>query len=189
MGLPLQASVALPMRLRLLAALALSLAAMTSALSLTGCADEPLDVAEGVDLVRFQGQWFEIGKLPRITQADCTGTTAFYTVRDGGLDVVHQCRLHTLDGELHSRTARAVVNDPTVTAKMKIDVGGFFGDYWVLEVGEHYEYAVVGHPSRDYLWILSRTPSMEQDKLDGILARAREKKFDTSKVELTKQAP
>lgn len=154
---------------------------------LSGCSEEPLDVAEDVDLARFQGKWYEIAKLPRPTQADCTGTTAFYTLREGGLDVENQCHLAKLDGELRSRSARATVADGS--AKLAIDIGGFSGDYWILEVGPSYEYAVIGVPSRDYLWILSRTPKLDQGTLDGVVERMRAAKFDTGKLEYTLQAP
>lgn len=162
--------------------------ALASSLALPACSQQPpLDVAPNVDLARFQGQWFEIAKLPRGTQTSCTGTTAFYTLRDNGLDLANQCHLGSLTGELKASTMRATVTDST--SKLALDVGGFTGDYWILEVGEHYEYAVVGVPSRDYLWILSRTAKLEQTKLDGILQRASAAKFDTSRLEYTVQAP
>lgn len=158
-------------------------------LALSACSNEPLDVAPNVDLARFQGQWFEIAKLPRATQANCTGTAAFYTLRDGGMDVVNECHLDKLDGKLKSSSARINTTAEGPSAKLSIDVGGFFGDYWILEVGENYEYAVVGVPSRDYLWILSRTTKLDQPKLDAILARTKAAKFDTSRLEFTVQAP
>jgi apolipoprotein D and lipocalin family protein len=157
--------------------------------ALPACSNEPLDVAPSVDLARFQGQWFEIAKLPRITQANCTGTTAFYKVREGGMDVVNECHLDKLDGTLKSSSARVNTTTEGQSAKLSIDVGGFFGDYWILEVGENYEYAVVGVPSRDYLWILSRTAKLDQPKLDAIVARTKAAKFDTSRLEFTVQAP
>jgi apolipoprotein D and lipocalin family protein len=159
---------------------------LLTTLPLGACSHEPLDVAGDVDLTRFQGRWYEIAKLPRATQANCKGTQAFYTLRDQGLDVVNQCHLDTLDGELSQRNARAVVTDST--AKLSIDVGGFTGDYWILEVGEHYDYAMIGVPSRDYLWILSRTPKLDEGIVAGLIERARAAKFDTSRLERTVQA-
>ena len=156
-------------------------------LALVGCSQEPLDVADNVDLTRFQGKWYEVAKLPRLTQAKCTGTVAFYTLRDGGLDLQNECHLGTLDGELRQRAARATLTDSS--AKLALDIGGFTGDYWILEVGEHYEYAVVGVPSRDYLWIMSRTPVLDAATYDGIVQRMATAKFDTSRLEKTLQAP
>lgn len=156
-------------------------------LAMSACSYEPLDVAPSVDLARFQGKWFEIAKLPRMTQSSCTGTTAFYTLRDGGLDVTNECHLGTLDGKVTSSAARIDATGEG-NAKLSIQIGVFSGDFWILEVGEHYEYAVVGVPSRDYLWIMSRTPTLDQATLDGVTARMRARKFDTSRLELTRQA-
>jgi apolipoprotein D and lipocalin family protein len=165
----------------------LCVAAVAACLALAGCSNEPLDVAPQVDLARFQGQWFEIAKLPRITQATCAGTTAFYALREGGLDVTNQCRIGKLDGPLKSSIARVNPTGEGVASKLSIEVGGFSGDYWILEVGDQYEYAVIGVPSRDYLWILSRTPKLDQTKVDAIVQRMRLQKFDTAKLEYTPQ--
>jgi apolipoprotein D and lipocalin family protein len=161
--------------------------AVVAFLGLSACSNEPLDVAPNVDLARFQGKWFEIAKLPRTTQAKCTATTAFYTLRDNGLDVQNECHLDTLSGETRTKAARATVTDST--SKLSLDIGGFTGDYWILEVGDHYEYSVIGVPSRDYLWILSRTPTMDATVRDGIVKRMNAAKFDTSRLEYTVQAP
>ena len=165
------------------------IAAAFACLATAGCSSEPLNVAPQVDLARFQGQWFEIAKLPRYTQARCTGTTAFYALREGGLDVTHQCHLEKLDGLIKSSFARVNASGEGAASKLSLDVGGFGYDYWILEVGEHYEYAVIGVPSRDYLWILSRTPQLDQAKIDAILRRMRASKFDTARLEYTPQAP
>jgi len=164
------------MKLRLLAVLAL-----------VACSNDPLDVAPNVDLGRFQGKWYEVAKLPRSTQSDCVGTTSFYTVSGSNVDVRHECHLGSATGQLKSIAMSAKVDDPKVPAKMSLDVGGFYGDYWILDVGEHYEYAVVGTPSRSYLWILSRTPTLDGAVMKGILDRAQSKKFDTSRIEYTPQ--
>lgn len=161
---------------------------VSACLGVSACSQEPLDAAPNVDLSRFQGKWYEVAKLPRLTQANCTGTTAFYTLREGGLDLTSECHLDTLGGALRSMTARAVVADGGDAAKLSLQVAGFSGDYWILEVGGHYEYAVVGVPSRESLWILSRTPTLEQKTVDSLVASAQAKKFDTSRLEYTVQA-
>lgn len=156
-----------------------------------GCSTAPpLDVAPNVDLARFQGRWFEIAKLPRPTQTDCYATAAYYTqTASDALTFVNQCNVGSLTGALKTVTMSAKVADPSTPAKLAIDVGGFYGDYWILELGQNYEYAVVGHPSRDYLWILSRTPSLDATTMQGIVARARAKQFDVSRLEMTTQSP
>jgi apolipoprotein D and lipocalin family protein len=147
-------------------------------------------VAQNVDLSRFQGKWYEIARLPRTTQTDCHGTTAFYTENpDGTLDLVNQCNVGGPSGPLSTVSMIASVPNAAQPAKLALTVGGFSGDYWILEVGPSYEYAVVGHPSREYLWILSRAPTLDAPTMQGIVARAQGQQFDTSRLEYTPQPP
>jgi lipocalin len=155
------------------------------------CSQTPLDVVDGVDLQRFQGEWFEIAKLPRVTQADCTGTTSRYELKsDRELVVTNACRLGNLEGDRRQVVAAARVPNAAVPAKLSVEFGGFFGDYWIIDLDrEGYQYAVVGHPTRQYLWILSRTPTMDEATLAPILDRAAHKGFDVARLEYTKQTP
>ena len=157
-------------------------------LATPSCHDEPLEVAPDLDIQRFQGNWYEIAKLPRATQSDCAATTASYMrLSDSELVMVNSCHLGSVDGPLRTVSARARIEDPSAPAKLAVDFGGFFGAYWVIEVGAHYEYAVVGHPTRDYLWIVSRTPTLPAGVLSGILERAHAKKFDVNRLQFTVQ--
>ena len=63
----------------------------------------------------------------------------------------------------------------------------FWGDYWIIDLGPDYEYAVVGHPGRDYLWILSRTPTIAPAVYDGILERLREQGYAVERLNRTLQ--
>jgi MYXO-CTERM domain-containing protein len=113
---------------------------------------------------------------------------AFYTQEsDGALSLVNQCNVGSTDGPLNTISMIATVTDPTVPAKLALQVGGFSGDYWIIEVGTNYEYAVVGHPTRAYLWILSRTPVLDSTTLEGIVSRAQTNQFDTSTLQYTPQ--
>jgi apolipoprotein D and lipocalin family protein len=158
--------------------------------STLGCQSEPLDVAPDVNLSQLQGKWYEIARLPRTTETDCHGTTAFYTqAADGSLTLVNQCNVGSATGKLQTIAMTATVPDSSVPAKLALNVGGYTGDYWVLEVGQNYEYAVVGHPSRLYFWILSRTPTLGADVMTGILDRAKSAHFETDSLEYTPQPP
>ncbi|MEP7050223.1 MAG: lipocalin family protein [Pseudomonadota bacterium] len=165
--------------------------ALLAATSVVACQSEPpLEVAPKVELSQLQGKWYEIARLPRSTQVDCHGTTAFYKqAPDGSLSLVNQCNVGSATGKLQTISMTATVPDTNVPAKLSLDVGGYTGDYWILEVGSNYEYAVVGHPSRLYFWILSRKPTLDSNVLGGILSRAEDKHFDTSLLEFTPQPP
>jgi apolipoprotein D and lipocalin family protein len=164
-----------------------------AAISLAGtsCHSEPnLEVAANVDLSRFQGKWYEIASLPRTTQVDCYGTTAFYSqAPDGTYSFVNQCNVESTSGPLRTVTMKATVPNQAIPAKLAVDVGGYSGDYWILDVGSNYEYAVVGHPTRMYLWILSRTPTLDDATLKGVLDRAQASHFNTAKLQYTPQPP
>jgi apolipoprotein D and lipocalin family protein len=152
--------------------------------------ESSVQVVPHVDINRYTGTWYEIARYPNRFQKGCVGTTAQYTLRDDGkVDVLNQCRENTLDGKLMSAKGTAKVVDMKTNAKLKVTFfWPFYGHYWIIDLGEHYEYAVVGHPDRKYLWILSRTPAMEEDLYNQILVRIKQQGYDVSKLVKTPQA-
>jgi len=149
----------------------------------------PLETVAEVDINRYLGTWYEIAAFPQPFQQDCTGTTATYTLRDDGdIKVENRCFKGALDGELDIAVGRARVVDTETNAKLEVSFfWPFWGDYWVIDLGENYEYAVVGHPDRDYLWILSRTPTMEESVYQGILNRVQTKGYSLDRLQKTLQ--
>jgi apolipoprotein D and lipocalin family protein len=82
----------------------------------------------------------------------------------------------------------ARVVDSSTNAKLAVTFfGPFEGDYWILELGNEYEFAVVGEPSRKFLWILSREPVLDEDLYQDILSRLPEKGYDPERLELVLQ--
>lgn len=170
---------------------------MTVALALAGCATTTterrslpeLKTEPNVELSRYLGTWFEIASFPQRFQKGCTATTATYSLRsDGDLDVLNRCRLQTLDGPEKVAKGHAVVVDEQTNAKLKVTFfKPFWGAYWIVEVGPQYEYAVVGHPGREYLWILSRSSTMDEATYDGIVQRLREQGYETARLQKTLQ--
>jgi len=150
----------------------------------------PLQTVPRVDLARYMGTWYEIASYPQRFQRGCTGTTATYTLRpDGSVEVVNRCARDSLDGRVTVAKGRARVVDGATNAKLKVSFfWPFWGDYWIIDLGRDYEFAVVGHPGRKYLWILGRAPTMDAAVYDGILERLRRQGYDTSKLNRTLQA-
>ena len=142
-----------------------------------------------VDLNRYLGTWYEIAAFPQSFEKGCTGTTATYSLRaDGQIDVLNRCRKGSLDGDKNSAKGRARVVDQATNAKLEVSFfRPFWGDYWIIDLGADYEYAVVGDPSRDYLWILSRTPTMDAAVYDGIIARLRAQEYEVERLNRTLQ--
>ena len=148
-----------------------------------------LKTVEQVDLNRYLGQWFEIASFPKRFQRDCTATTATYSLRQNGdISVVNSCKLATLDGKLKEATGKAWVVDKVSNAKLLVQFfWPFSGDYWIVDLAKDYSYAVVGSPDRDYLWILSRTPTLNASLYSQILARITTQGFDVSRLHRTWQ--
>lgn len=179
------------------AGLVAALASLASLASLAGCSASTterlnlpaLQAVPQVDLGRYVGTWYEIASFPQSFQAGCTGTTATYTLgEDGEIAVVNRCRKGSLDGEEDVAEGLARVVDTTSNAKLEVSFfRPFWGDYWIIDLAPDYSHAVVGHPGRDYLWILSRTPTLPETTYDGILARLQAHGYETSRLVRTLQ--
>ncbi len=150
---------------------------------------KPLKAVSRVDLKRYMGRWFEIARLPNLYQDGVVGVIAEYALRDDGRIVVrNHGRSGSLDAELTVSTATARVADNSANAKWLVQfLWPFEADYWIIDLHESYDWAVVGQPSRERLWILSRDSTMDEITLSGILRRLRANGYDTAAIELTPQ--
>ena len=166
-------------------------AVLGSLITLAGChwwgrpAAPPLAVVPGVDLSRYVGTWYEIAKYPNRFQRGCVGATAEYALAPDGkrVDVVNRCR-EIESGKERSVRGKARVVDPATNAKLSVTFfWPFSGDYWILAVGEEYEYAVVGTPDRKYLWFLARTPTIGDELYGHLVDLVRERGFDPARIE------
>jgi apolipoprotein D and lipocalin family protein len=143
----------------------------------------PLRVVGHVDLNRYAGEWYEIARYPHRFQEGCVGSKATYSLDDGRIVVVNECYEQTSAGTLRSVKGSARVVDRETNAKLKVTFfWPFAGDYWIIDLDDKYQYAVVGHPTRKYLWILSRTQEMDEQVYQDILMRLREQRYDTAKL-------
>jgi apolipoprotein D and lipocalin family protein len=134
-------------------------------------AKNSLKTSPDLDLHRFAGKWFEIARLPGKHQ-NVAGMTLTYTVNtDHSLDLVCAYHDHTLEGPEHLEHRHIRMAEANHARFKKQLFGPFSTDYWVLEVGKHYQYAVLGTPSRKHLWILSRRPEIDERLYQSILER------------------
>ncbi len=144
---------------------------------------------EHVDVERYMGKWYEIAKFPQRFENGLVGVTATYTLLPNGkVGVLNSGHEGNFDGKLRTAKGKAWIIDSVTNAKLKVSFfWPFAGNYWILELGKDYEYAVVGDPSRKYLWILSRTPQMDETIYAGLLKRLHDMGFDISKLEKNPQ--
>jgi apolipoprotein D and lipocalin family protein len=150
----------------------------------------PLQTVPSVDLDRYLGTWYEIAAYPQRFQRDCVASRATYSrLEDGRIRVLNECRDKTLDGEIRRASGVAwVAEGGASNAKLTVRFfWPFRGDYWIIELDPDYQYAVVGHPSREYLWILARTPRMEETLYQDLLRRIAGHGYDLGRIRRTVQ--
>lgn len=171
------------------AIVALGAAALTS---VALASDGKPQTVQQVDLVKYSGTWYEIARFPMYFQRKCASdvTATYGTLSNGNVSVVNQCR--QADGEMMSSTGEAsAVNSTNTKLKVSFLPQGLRwipftkGDYWVLKLDENYQTALVGGPNRKYLWILSRTPNLDEKTYQAYVAAAKQQGFDVSKLERT----
>lgn len=156
----------------------------------TGCLSmfyPELEVVDNVDVERYMGVWYEIAKYPNFFQdAECINTTAEYSLNnDGTVKVVNRCGP---TGAEQSIEGAARIVDATTNAKLKVRFfGPFEGNYWIIDLDPDYQWAVVGEPSRRFLWVLCRTPAMNDAVYDEILSRLPEKNYEPDQLIPTRQ--
>jgi len=140
-----------------------------------------LEVVSYVELNKYLGKWYEIAHLPFRFEDDCTDITATYSLsKDGNVSVLNEC---LRDGKLKQAKGKAKVVDKNTGAKLKVTFfWPFSADYWIVDLGKDYDYAVVGTPNRKYLWILSRTPQMGGQLFSQLIESAKSKGFDVNKL-------
>lgn len=150
---------------------------------------KPLETVPTVNIEKYMGAWYEIGRYPNSFQKDCFATRVEYTLQpDGTVRVLNRCRKGSVEGKEKSIEGKAWSVDKITNAKLKVRFfWPFSGDYWVIQLDKDYQYAVVGHPERTYLWILSRTPSLDENIYKAIVRKLVEQGYDPDKVMLTPQ--
>ena len=160
-----------------------------SAAGVAAAGQPPLETVSRVDLDRYLGTWHEIASYPAWFQRDCTATTAEYSLRDDGrIRVVNSCRKGSPDGKLKRSTGRAKTVDGSGNAKLRVSfVWPFWGDYWIIDLDPDYQWVVVGEPKRKYLWILSRTRTMNEVLYDEIVSRLPSAGYDPAHLVRTVQ--
>lgn len=150
---------------------------------------QPLQTVPYVDLNKYAGKWYEIASFPQRFQKGCNCTTADYTPTDKGYVIVeNRCNKDSINGKQTYIKGKAFVVEKSGSAKLEVQFfWPFKGKYWIIDLANDYSYAVVGHPNRKYLWILSRIATMNDTIYQKIISRIKEKEFNISKIKRTQQ--
>ncbi len=160
---------------------------LLSIFGLWGCSSSKGDLAvvPTVDLQRYTGTWYEIMRIPHSFENGLKCVTANYSIKPNG-DIKVENMGHKVDDPSRVKTAIGTAWVPNANEPSKLKVRFFWpfsGNYWILALDRDYRYAMIGDPSRDYLWILSRDKSLPQSTLDALLQQAKTEGFDITRLE------
>jgi apolipoprotein D and lipocalin family protein len=145
---------------------------------------ESIPVVKSLDLQRYLGTWHEVARLPHSFENGLDKVTATYTLRDDGkIDVVNK-GFDTAKGEWKDAKGKARIKDPATSAFLEVSFFWiFYADYKVIELDTiTYSYAMVTSSSKEYLWILSRTPHLNDAIYDTLIHKAGEWGFNISAI-------
>ena len=155
----------------------------------------PLQTVARVDVQRYLGTWYEIAKFPNWFQRKCASDTqAHYRLQGPGrVEVLNRCR--QADGQMTEAMGQARqvggADSPKLQVRFAPDWLAFlpvvWGDYWIIDLEDDYQLVAVSEPKRAYLWILSRTPQVQPQRYQALLARLKTQGFDLAPLELTQQ--
>lgn len=149
----------------------------------------PLQTVPNVDLTRYAGTWYEIARLPMWFQRDCVASQANYTLLlTGNIEVKNQCVTKT--GAQKEAQGLATVVDTHTNAKLYVEFDNWIaklfsgwssasteGNYWILYLDPDYQRAIIGTPDREYFWILSRTPTLDQATYEQLVSLGKQMGF------------
>ncbi|XVF35529.1 hypothetical protein REPUB_Repub18cG0153600 [Reevesia pubescens] len=155
-----------------------------------------MEVVKNLDINRYMGRWYEIASFPsRFQPRNGVNTRATYTLNEDG--TVHVLNETFTDGKRGSIEGTAYKADPKsdeAKLKVKFYVPPFLpiipvlGDYWVLYIDDDYQYALIGQPSRNYLWILCRQTHIDDEIYNQLVQKAEDEGYDMSKLHKTPQS-
>jgi apolipoprotein D and lipocalin family protein len=148
----------------------------------------PLTSVRWLDLERFAGKWYELARYPNWFQHGChSDVTAVYTLEGEVLHIMHSWL--GADGQTRTLKGIARVVDPVTRARFKVNFfKPYSGKYWVIDLGQDYEYSVIGEPERKYLWVLARQPILEQTTCLTILENIRASGYDPAGLRVTRHS-
>jgi apolipoprotein D and lipocalin family protein len=147
--------------------------------------------AKEVDLERYLGLWYELGRYENRFERGAEAVAARYSLQpDGKIRVLNSCRLGSIDGPPRDAEGKAFAVPGSGNAKLKVAFFGplYVGNYWILDHADDYGWSIVGEPSGRYLWLLSRTAHPADELRDAIEARVKALGYDWSRVRMTQHA-
>jgi apolipoprotein D and lipocalin family protein len=146
----------------------------------SGVSKTTLTTVESVDLKRYSGTWYEMASYPQIFERGCSNVKATYTPKDGYIEVFNQS---IKNKKMNSIKGKAFVVENSGNSRLKVQFfWPFKGNYWIIDLAPDYSWAIVSDPKRKTLWILSRSPVMEDSVYTSLIAKLVNRGFNKDKI-------
>ncbi|WP_426197482.1 lipocalin family protein [Massilia sp. DWR3-1-1] len=152
---------------------------------LAGCVSKPANVTPVTpfDSARYLGKWYEIARLDNRFERGLEHITADYSMRpDGGIKVLNR-GLDVAKKEWKQAEGKAYFVEGTDAAYLKVSFfGPFYASYIVFDLDPAYQVSMVSGADKSYLWILSRTPTIDAATRARLVQKAKSLGFETDKL-------
>ena len=157
-------------------------------LSVSACKAQSINTTtvDNLDLKRYMGRWYELARFDHRFERNMERCEAFYTIEPDGMIAVRNSGIDSKTGMLRITDGKAKLGKKPGQLRVSFFLF-FYSDYNILALGEDYDWALIGSKSPQYLWILSRTPSLPESTLEYILSEADARGYDTDGLIWVKQ--
>ena len=163
-----------------------------SLVSLLGCSSYvPIKTEEYVDLKRFMGDWYVIANIPTFIEEGAHNAVESYAMnKDGSIATTFTFNEDSFNGEKKTYRPTGFVTEDKSNAIWKMQfLWPFKSDYRILYVDKDYKNTIIGRIKRDYVWIMSRAPSINDDEYNNLVKIIKSQDYDVTKIERVPQQP
>ncbi len=157
---------------------------------LTACASPPpIRTVDYVDLERFMGDWYVIANIPTFVEKGAHNAVESYSMdSDGSIDTHFTFRQGGFDGKIRKYNPRGFVRQQTGNAVWGMQfIWPFKAEYRVIYLKDDYSQTIIGRRQRDYVWIMARTPSIEDRELQAMMSFLAGQGYDISEIQKVPQ--
>ena len=148
--------------------------AATLMMVLTACSSQPpMATVDEVDLPRFMGDWYVIANIPTFLEKGAHNPVESYELNaDGTIATTFTFNAGSFEGEEKVYQPKGFIRNADSNAEWGMQfLWPIKADYRIVYLDEDYQYTVIGRNSRDYVWIMARTPTISQKDYSSLVAR------------------
>lgn len=163
---------------------------LLSSILFMSCSSTPtIETVKKVDIKRFMGKWYVIGNIPTFIEKEAYNAVESYRLKkDGTIDTTFTFNKGGFDGPLKTYNPHGFIRDKKDNAIWDMQfVWPIKAEYLIIYLDDEYTQTVIGRSKRDYVWIMSRTPSIPEDEYKAILEFLKKKGYDLSKIQKVPQ--